>query len=52
MGFWTSGPVIGSLIVAVIGSATIPAVVIDPHFWRHEYYLCGAVGLVVFLSTR
>ena len=27
MGFWTSGPVLGSLIVAVVGSATIPAVV-------------------------
>src|SRR5580698_4055598 len=26
MGFWTSGPVLGSLIVAVVGSATIPAV--------------------------
>ena len=25
MGFWTSGPVLGSLIVAVVGSATIPA---------------------------
>ena len=29
MGFWTSGPVIGSLIVSVVGSATIPAVVND-----------------------
>ena len=29
MGFWTSGPVLGSLIVAVVGSATIPAVVTD-----------------------
>ena len=27
MGFWTVGPVAGSLIVAVVGSATIPAVV-------------------------
>ena len=24
MGFWTSGPVLGSLIVAVVGSATDP----------------------------
>ena len=30
MGFWTSGPVLGSLIVAVVGSATIPAVVTNP----------------------
>ena len=27
MGFWTAGPVLGSLIVAVVGSNTIPAVV-------------------------
>ena len=27
MGFWTVGPVAGSLIVAVVGSATVPAVV-------------------------
>ena len=40
MGFWTSGPVLGSLIVAVVGSATIPAVVTDPQFWTHEYHIC------------
>ena len=49
MGFWTSGPVVGSLIVAVVGSATIPAVVTDPHFWTHEYRICGIAGLVVFV---
>jgi MFS family permease len=49
MGFWTSGPVLGSLVVAVVGSATIPAVVIDPRFWTHEYHICGIVGLVVFV---
>jgi MFS family permease len=49
MGFWTSGPVLGSLIVAVVGSATIPAVVNDPHFWTHEYRICGIAGLVVFV---
>jgi MFS transporter, ACS family, D-galactonate transporter len=49
MGFWTSGPVLGSLIVAVVGSATIPAVVSDPHFWTHEYRICGIAGLVVFV---
>ena len=26
MGFWTSGPVLGSLIVAIVGTITIPAV--------------------------
>src|ERR1022692_4043803 len=49
MGFWTSGPVLGSLIVAVVGSATIPAVVHDPRFWTHEYRISGIAGLVVFL---
>jgi MFS transporter, ACS family, D-galactonate transporter len=49
MGFWTSGPVLGSLIVSVVGSATVPAIVNDTHFWTHEYRICGIVGLVVFV---
>src|SRR5690349_4298252 len=49
MGFWTSGPVIGSLIVSVVGTWTIPAVVNDPRFWTHEYRICGIAGLVVFV---
>jgi MFS transporter, ACS family, D-galactonate transporter len=48
MGFWTSGPVLGSLVVAVVGSATIPAVVHDTGFWTREYLICGIAGLVVF----
>jgi MFS transporter, ACS family, D-galactonate transporter len=49
MGFWTSGPVLGSLIVAVLGSATLPAVIKHPSIWTHEYHICGYAGLVVFL---
>jgi len=49
MGFWTVGPVAGSLIVAVVGSATVPAVVTDDRIWTHQYLICGIVGLVVFL---
>jgi MFS family permease len=49
MGFWTSGPVLGSLIVSVVGSATVPAIVNDPRFWTHEYRICGIAGLVVFV---
>jgi MFS transporter, ACS family, D-galactonate transporter len=49
MGFWTSGPVLGSLIVAIVGSITIPTLVLDNRFWTHEYHICGVVGLVVFL---
>jgi len=51
MGFWTSGPVVGSLIVAVVGTATIPAVVNDPRFWTHEYIICGIAGLIVWVIT-
>jgi MFS family permease len=49
MGFWTSGPVLGSLIVAVVGSATVPTVVNSTRFWTHEYHICGYAGIVVFL---
>jgi ACS family D-galactonate transporter-like MFS transporter len=52
MGFWTSGPVIGSLIVAAVGSATIPAAVTATHdarFWTHEFRICGIVGILVFV---
>ena len=46
MGFWTSGPVVGSLIVSVVATNTIGA---NPHnsFWTHEYHICGIAGLVV-----
>jgi MFS family permease len=48
MGFWTSGPVLGSLIVAVVASNTLPA---NPglNFWTHEYHICGIAGIVVAL---
>src|SRR5712692_1448389 len=49
MGFWTSGPVLGSLIVSVVGSLTVPAIVHDPRFWAHEYKICGVAGLIVFV---
>jgi MFS family permease len=49
MGFWTTGPVLGSLIVAVVASATVPAVVHDPRFWTHEFRICGIAGLVMFV---
>ncbi len=45
MGFWTSGPVLGSLIVAVVGTNTINA----HTTWPHEYRICGVAGLVVFV---
>jgi MFS family permease len=51
MGFWTSGPVVGSLVVAVVASNTVPAVVHNVTFWTHEYRICGIAGLVVFVIT-
>ena len=48
MGFWTAGPVLGSLVVSAVGSHTIPTVVANG-FWTHEYRICGVVGLVVFV---
>jgi len=49
MGFWTTGPVVGSLVVAIVGSNTIPTVIPSLHFWTHEYKICGIVGLIVFV---
>ena len=51
MGFWTAGPVLGSLIVTVVASNTIPAVVPTSRFWTHEFHICGAAGLIVFAIT-
>src|SRR6202020_1404513 len=51
MGFWTVGPVAGSLIVAIVGSATVPAVVTNDRIWTDQYVYCGIAGLVVFLIT-
>ena len=45
MGFWTMGPVLGSLVVSVVGSTTINATTT----WPHEYRICGVVGLIVFV---
>jgi MFS family permease len=48
MGFWTSGPVVGSLVVFVVASHTIGADP-SPASWVHEYKIAGIVGLVVFV---
>jgi MFS family permease len=46
MGFWTSGPVLGSLIVFLVASHTIGNTP-SPSFWTHEFHICGIIGLVV-----
>ena len=45
MGFWTLGPVLGSLVVTEVSSHTLDA---HPD-WRFQFYVCGIVGLVVFV---
>jgi MFS family permease len=45
MGFWTLGPVLGSLVVTEVSSHTLPS---HPD-WRFQFYLCGIVGGVVWL---
>ena len=43
MGFWTAGPVVGSLIVSVVGAHTI-----NSHTqWQHQYRIAGVAVLVV-----
>ncbi|GAB4009990.1 MFS transporter [Nocardioides ultimimeridianus] len=44
MGFWTLGPVLGSLVSTVVVSWT-------PHLhaWQDQYWIAGAAGLVVFV---
>ena len=44
MGFWTMGPVIGSLVVSVVGTNTIHA----HTSWGHEYVIAGVAGLIIF----
>ncbi len=47
MGFWTLGPVLGSLVVTTIATNTL-----DSHTdWRFQFYVCGAAGLVVAIVS-
>ena len=45
MGFWTMGPVLGSLVVSFVATQTLPKVNPD---WQGQYQICGVVGIVVF----
>jgi ACS family D-galactonate transporter-like MFS transporter len=44
MGFWTLGPVLGSLVVSVVVSSSSTT-----STWQHQYLISGIVGLVVFV---
>jgi MFS family permease len=43
MGFWTLGPVVGSLVVAVVSSNTVNHL----GAWQDQFIICGIVGIVV-----
>jgi MFS family permease len=45
MGFWTLGPVVGSLVVSTVTTSTFT----PGDDWREQFQICGAVGLVVWL---
>ncbi|MCU1681036.1 MAG: major facilitator superfamily 1 [Amycolatopsis sp.] len=44
MGFWTLGPVLGSLVVSVVVSTSS-----DSRPWQDQFMVCGIVGLVIFV---
>jgi MFS family permease len=45
MGFWTLGPVIGSLVVAQVSSRTLSHL----HAWQDQFRIAGIAGAVVFV---
>jgi MFS family permease len=45
MGFWTIGPVLGSLAVSAVNTLTLPTY----QTWQSQFVICGVVGLVVFV---
>jgi MFS family permease len=45
MGFWTVGPVGGSVLATLVASLTLPVY----HGWQSQYVIAGGVGLVIFL---
>jgi MFS family permease len=44
MGFWTLGPVLGSLTVSTVVTLTLPVY----QTWQSQFYICGAICLVLF----
>jgi MFS family permease len=48
MGFWTLGPVVGSLAVSFVANRTLPHL---HNSWSSQYYIVGAIGLVAFATA-
>jgi hypothetical protein len=51
MGFWTLGPVVGSLVVSVVAAHTLDhfTSVANPTGWHSQFYFSGISALVVFV---
>jgi MFS family permease len=50
MGFWTLGPVVGSLVVAAVTSNTLPANLgVHPEAWKGQFVTAGVTCLGVFV---
>jgi MFS family permease len=47
MGFWTVGPVGGSVLATIVASQTLPVY----RTWQSQYVIAGIVGLVIFLVS-
>jgi MFS family permease len=45
MGFWTIGPVLGSLLVSFVDSVTLGAIA----DWRGQFFICAGFGLIVWI---
>ncbi len=45
MGFWTIGPVLGSLAVSAVNTLTLPTFLT----WQSQFVICGIIGLTVFV---
>ena len=47
MGFWTLGPVLGSLVVTVVASRTLD------HYdsWQSQFVICGIAGAVIAVAA-
>ncbi len=45
IGFWTLGPVVGSLVVATVATHTLPHL----PAWQDQFRIAGIAGLVVFV---
>ncbi len=47
MGFWTVGPVLGSLMVSAVNTLTLSTF----RTWQSQFQICGVIGLVMFVAA-